>query len=317
MCAKAIKKEKNSLIELCRFLFAIWVLYYHSYVPFKNEHWSNGYLAVEFFFVLSGFYLISSIDKYASMPTRQGLSKFLVHRFSAISVPFLINEVFVVYYDLCSKPSYNFLFGYLWYIRDLFIAMTVIFLLRRFIKREKVFYIVLSILSLTSLFAFMRLPVVAWPGGPFRSVASIPIGMIAALIPKIAIKKDGKKNSILPAILVAAGLLVSAISCLLIAYSDEKSLFIKYLLVLIVYPAMIYFASCIRFNNSFLNWLGSLSFPIYAFQCPIRVLEHYGVNDRMTLFIILISIVLCYSVITKFIKWLKKGNIQGKNEARI
>lgn len=317
MCATTIKKEKNSLIELCRFLFALWVLYYHSYVPFKNENWSNGYLAVEFFFVLSGFYLVRSLDKYASMPTQKGLSKFLVHRFSAISVPFLINEIFVVYYNLCSKPSYNFLFGYLWYIRDLFIAMAVIFLLRRFIKNETVFYIVLSIASLTSLFAFMRLPVVAWPGGPFRSVASIPIGMIAALIPKIAIKKDGKKNSILPTILVATGLLTSAISCLSIAYSDEKSLFIKYLLVLIVYPAIIYFASCIRFNNGFLNWLGSLSFPIYAFQCPLRILEHYGVKDKMTLFIILISMVLCYSVITEFIKWRKKGNIHGKNEAHI
>lgn len=314
MGAIAVKKEKNSLIELGRFLFALWVLYYHSYVPFKNENWSDGFLAVEFFFILSGFYLIRSIDKYTSMPIRKGLPEFLKHRFSAIAVPFLINEIFVLYHSLCVEPSYNLLFGFLWYIRDLFIAMTAIFLLRKYVKNEKAFYILLSAASLTALFAFCWFPIMAWPGGPFRSVASIPIGMLAALIPKITPQKDNKKKNILPKLLIAVGFAVTLISCFLIVFSTEKSTFIKYLLVLVVYPAMLYFTSCIKFNNSFLNWLGSLSFPIYAFQCPLRVLEHYGVNDETVLFIVLISMVLCYSAVTEFIKWRKKRKICSKNE---
>ena len=63
-------KTKNSLIELYRFLFALWVLYYHSFVPYKGELFGQGYLAVEFFFVLSGFFLIRSIDKYIHRPTK-------------------------------------------------------------------------------------------------------------------------------------------------------------------------------------------------------------------------------------------------------
>jgi len=113
-------KNKNSLIELMRFLFALWVLYYHSYVPFKSNMFSDGFLAVEFFFVLSGFYLVRSIDKYVDKPIKQGLFGFLKHRFSAISIPFLINEIFVLYYSFAFGSEYNFLFGYLWYIRDLF-----------------------------------------------------------------------------------------------------------------------------------------------------------------------------------------------------
>jgi hypothetical protein len=129
------------------------------------------------------------------MPLKNGLSNFLKHRFMAIAIPFLINEVFVLYYSFFIEISYNVFFGYLWYIRDLFIAMTVIFLLRKYIKSEKVFYIVLSALSLTALFAFGWSSILAWPGGPFRSIASMPIGMLAALIPKITLKNNNKKKN--------------------------------------------------------------------------------------------------------------------------
>ena len=125
----ASAKNKNSLIELMRFFFALWVLYYHSFVPIKTSAFSDGFLAVEFFFVLSGFYLIRSIDKYTSQPINTGLFSFLKHRFSAIAIPFLINEIFVLYYSIFIEASYNFFFGFLWYIRDLFVAMSVIFIL--------------------------------------------------------------------------------------------------------------------------------------------------------------------------------------------
>lgn len=76
---KSIRRRKNSLLELLRFLFALWVLYYHDYVPFKNMLFSEGYLAVEFFFVLSGFFLMRSINKYIHRPTKEGLLSFLKH----------------------------------------------------------------------------------------------------------------------------------------------------------------------------------------------------------------------------------------------
>ena len=92
-------KAKNSLIELFRFLFALWVLYYHSFVPYKGEMFGQGYLAVEFFFVLSGFFLMRSIDKYIHRPTKEGLLSFLKHRFKSIAIPFLIGEVFVLIFQ--------------------------------------------------------------------------------------------------------------------------------------------------------------------------------------------------------------------------
>ena len=56
-----VKTQRNGLIELYRFLFALWVVYYHSFFVVKTNQFNHGYIAVEFFFILSGFYLLRSI----------------------------------------------------------------------------------------------------------------------------------------------------------------------------------------------------------------------------------------------------------------
>ena len=60
-----IKKitSRNSLIELYRFLFALWIVWYHGYFIIKNQYFDDGYIAVEFFFILSGFHFLKTLDK--------------------------------------------------------------------------------------------------------------------------------------------------------------------------------------------------------------------------------------------------------------
>ena len=134
--------------------------------------------------------------------------------------------------------------------------------------------------------------------------------MLAALIPKIKLSSEGKCSK-LPGFIIVLGLFVSALACLSIASSPEKPMLIKYLLVIVVYPLMLYFASCINFNNGFLNWLGSLSFPIYAFQCILRVVEHYFTSNDTHLFILLIVLVLVYSSVISIINQKKKSAPQN------
>ncbi|MBO5907104.1 MAG: acyltransferase [Clostridia bacterium] len=291
------KTGKNGLIELMRFLFALWVLYYHSYVPYKSGLFSDGFLAVEFFFVLSGFFLMRSIDKYSDAPLGEGLIKFLKHRAMAIALPFIIGEVFVLVFsfsNLDEIPS-NFLFGYLWYVRDLFIAMTVIFLSRRWIKSDAAFYITMAALSVTALFVLRFIPILAWPSGPFRSIGAIPVGMLCALIPKFKIS-DGKRGEIITAAVASAALAVVSAAALTVIIPSSKTLLLHYALVLVCYPALLYFASILNVKSRFLNWLGSLSFPIYSFQCIIRVIEDYGFGDRAALFYVLMALVLAFSL---------------------
>ena len=299
--ANAAVSRKNSILELLRFLFAMWVLYYHGFVPYKCELFSDGFLAVEFFFVLSGFFLVRSVDKYTALPTKIGITGFLRHRFSSIAVPFLIGEVFVLIYSLRHPISVNFLFGYLWYVRDLFIAMTAVFLLRRFVKNERIFYLILTAVSIIAMFGFRWIPMMAWPSGPFRSAVAMPLGMLAARIPKITVKNKRMNTA-----LYTVGFFAVGIGCLAMIASPDKSELIKHILVILGYPMLIYFASRVDFNFSLFNWLGTLSFPIYAFQCILRVIEELWIIDEGWLFIILMGIVLLYSLIIHLISLYKK-----------
>lgn len=296
-----ITSGKNALIEFMRFLFALWVLYFHSYVPFKNDRFSGGDLAVEFFFVLTGFFLIRSMKKYISLPLKEGLKAFLLHRFKAIAVPFLISEVFVLIYSLGFDFSINFLFGYMWYIRDLFIAVTLFFLLRKYIKKDILFYSLIAAASAAVL-------ILRWPGGGFRSIAMMPLGMLASLIPPIKIKKDNLTDEKKSSLLSLAIFIPVALYSLWVISKSEKSDAEIYILAVILYPALLYFANGVKFSNSFLNWLGSLSFPIYAFQCILRVIEAAGLTDGALLFIILTVLVLTFSL------W--EGISKAKKKAR-
>ena len=299
----AVKRAKNSIIELLRFLFSLWVLYFHDYVPYQNEMFSDGKLAVEFFFVLSGFYLVRSMKKYDSQPVFKGLFTFLKQRFKSLSTVFVIGEIFVLIHSLLFDFSYNFLFGYLWYVRDLFLAMAFFFVVRRILKKDSLFYCFITALSIFSIFISGKLPGCAeWPGGAFRAFAAMPLGMLFAAVPPLPEKIHGKARRGLCTFVISVGFIASGLLSLAIIASPEKSLNMIYVLVIAGYPTMLYFANQLHVNIAFFNWLGTLSFPIYAFQCILRVLEQFGIEGGTQHFIIITVLVLSFSFVTTIIK---------------
>ena len=61
-------KTRNNLVEFARFLFSMLVIGYHVQASFstsKTDFFEWGALAVEFFFILTGFFFAKSIEKYA------------------------------------------------------------------------------------------------------------------------------------------------------------------------------------------------------------------------------------------------------------
>ena len=57
---KSMKEKRNGIISLWKFLFAIVIAFFHCsqfYQDIKNPFFPGGYIAVEFFFIVSGFYL--------------------------------------------------------------------------------------------------------------------------------------------------------------------------------------------------------------------------------------------------------------------
>lgn len=181
--------------------------------------------------------------------------------------------------------------------------MIGIFLIRKYIKKDWVFYAILAFLSIITFFGFCWLPILAWSSGPFKSVASIPLGIFAALISPVSRGENKWKPMF--------GLMISALMCIVIIILPNKNLLLSYVLVIIGYPSLIYFANQIHCNSTLLNWLGSLSFPIYAFQCILRVIEACGYNDNCILFLLLVVMVLCYSFIMITIKSKRQNKTQS------
>jgi peptidoglycan/LPS O-acetylase OafA/YrhL len=59
-------KPRNNIVELFRFIYSLLVVGYHvqfSYSDEKIDFFENGALAVEFFFLLSGYFLARSLEK--------------------------------------------------------------------------------------------------------------------------------------------------------------------------------------------------------------------------------------------------------------
>ncbi len=64
-----IKKQRNNLVELARFLFSLLVVGYHVQMTWARggvQFFAGGALAVEFFFLISGFFFARSVEKIAA-----------------------------------------------------------------------------------------------------------------------------------------------------------------------------------------------------------------------------------------------------------
>ncbi|MCM1049233.1 MAG: acyltransferase [Clostridiales bacterium] len=62
-------KNRNNIVELMRFLFSLLVVGYHVQMSMNNSEinfFENGAVAVEFFFIISGYFMARSIEKLSA-----------------------------------------------------------------------------------------------------------------------------------------------------------------------------------------------------------------------------------------------------------
>jgi len=289
------KSQRNGLIELYRFLFALWVVWYHSYFILKNQYFNHGYIAVEFFFILSGFYLLKSIEKYNEKPLFRGLWSLLWKRTKSLGLPFIIGLVFVFWFMLLEGQIT--LLGYLWYIPFMLLAFAIIYILRRLIKNTKVFLLIIVSFVVIS-YLLLYIPILeGW--GLFRGLGGVSLGVLISFIPKINLKtKSINFNWIITFALF--GVVV------FLAYLPKENLVSEYFLVLLLMPMLIYFTNTLSVDCRLFNFLGSLSFGLYAYQCVLRVIEYYIPLAQYWLFLILVGLVLVDKLVGHTYKRIKK-----------
>ncbi len=267
-------KKRNSLIEFFRFLFAMNVLLCHGFFPLNTEHFGPDRISVEFFFLLSGFLFYHSLEKIEEMKTTEAVWVVLVTKLKPLLVPMgigmLSNAILNVISDYRPKIE---VFRYLWYIPAMMAILILYATLRTCTHNNKVFWCVVAGLCLTATLLRFSGNEKLFFFDYIRSTASVSLGILIAKIPKLKVKR----SSILYLLLLP----IVVVTFLIIYYRlAEEIVVYEALLDLILYPLLLYVTFQIDFHFALFDFLGALSFGIYAFQCPARLMVYIGVPSR-------------------------------------
>ena len=104
-------KPRNNLMEFFRFIYSLLVMGYHvqfSYSDDEIDAFENGALAVEFFFILSGYFLPRSLEKLIKDEKSSFIKKvfyFMKNKVTALLNVHLVAIVAVIIIIACCDKS--------------------------------------------------------------------------------------------------------------------------------------------------------------------------------------------------------------------
>ena len=106
-------KPRNNIVELFRFIYSLLVLGYHIQFSYKDEKvdpFENGALAVEFYFLLSGYFLARSLEKISKDTQTNYFLKiyyFMKNKITALlNVHILSIVAAIIVYACCDKKKF-------------------------------------------------------------------------------------------------------------------------------------------------------------------------------------------------------------------
>lgn len=285
-----MKSKRNGLLEIYRFIICFWPLYYHNFFfwPRDNKTFTVAELSVDFFFILSGFFLMRIMRREKETPVFQGAWRIMFSRvkpmiftmcfiaaFNFICVALFIKEDYYNTIHLC--------FMYWWYVLFLTIAIGVFYLVYRLLKSEKRFVAFLVVLIITMALVqygavehgmfFQKIVFFA------RTLACIPVGILLSYIPPIK-SKGFNINIIFVAILI--------LTLLYMAY-NEKTFLIR-IVMIAMFGALVYFSSNVSFGGKVCDFLGQLSMRIYLYMGFVTMLYLLGLTNNKVLFVIEVAL---------------------------
>ena len=262
--------KRNSLIELYRFFFAMNVLICHGYFPVELSHFGPDRISVEFFFILSGFLFYHSLERLREKRTLEAVSLSLKTKLAPLLVPTVIGMISNLILNILSdyRPKLE-VFRYLWYIPAMLAVLVVYAILRTLLKSDKLFFGVIACL-------FVIATALRFSGNDklfffdyIRSTSAISLGILVALVPRLKLRQVWLWTLVVPLGALIFYIIYARLAVTVRAYEA--------LLDLILYPLLVYLTFQIDFHFAPFNLLGALSFGIYAFQCPARLVQYLGV----------------------------------------
>lgn len=306
------KNQENYFIDFLRLVFSLCILFYHSWIfagPFGNGFFNHGRLAVDFFFIVTGYLMISSAQKQrrskAILKDSFIFIKKKVARLApALIVTFFIGAVLVFEKKIITDPniilSGNLLpelfqlgiFGYdlpinsaWWYISAMLFVLALLYPLALKFKDDYCRYIapLVIVIALGFVLNFkidINDPMIMGfflRNGFWKALIFIPLGNIAFYISKL-LKKKKLKN----ATIIAASIIEPIMYVILIAnlYYLFMSPFLYAILltanIALTFSGITYSSKV--FKHKIWKKLGNYGFYIFLCNIPVRsfIVHHFA-----------------------------------------
>lgn len=302
--------KRNGLIDLERFVFSIFIVLLHS-ENYRNSIMPNGYIAVEFFLVLSGYLLAKKAEEYQGTNLWNDNVRLVLHKFLSF-FPFLLLSVIwsgLLYSVLLTSSSRFFItmalsfsdifpvqmLGYFgifisgvsWYLSVLLVGTFLLFPI--LVKKRDVFIKYLAPLFVLFAYGYIekkqgcfQLPDV-WYGviysGMLRGIAGLSLGAISYEIRKVIDSvKPGKLNKM---VISAASVVIIALTVMFSllgeVYIKLEAVFLPLMLLLIALSFSQHNVLASACSGKICGFLGKLSLSVY--------LCHYYTANLIPLFV--------------------------------
>ena len=334
------KKTKNGLIELLRFIFCIIVLVFHVFQDVNGGNYANtidwrglfryGYLAVDFFFIVSGYFMANSISR---MPIEKAdlLSEtgFFMWKKIKVILPYHLgfNFFFLLYYSIQNSfptantvtrisdffflntigfRNQNWMLGSEWYIGNMLFVMLILFPVLRFQFRFVSGYIApISGLIIYGIFASQNVG--------FNEVDRIvrAFGAILLGVSSFHFSNCLKKHTFSTEVRISFSIITITLIVGFILYmNSNENVSMQPIMIVLLWFAMIiifsgvgYLSSKKIFNNSVFYFLGEVSLPIYIIQNIVRsiVVKLYQGYNPTNRILISLSVTIVAGIIAFYI----------------
>lgn len=300
--------KRNGLLEIYRFLLAFMPLYYHNFFYLKRNYeiFSVPELAVDFFFMISGFFLMRSMRKLKEEKLFKGMGKIMFGRIK----PMLYTIGFIVTFNLTcvalffrdDHDYFNMLFRlfmYWWFVLYLVVAIGLLYLVYRLIKNEKGFAIFLAALAVSmAIIHYLQVE-----HGMFfsdivfftRTLGCTSAGILLSYVPSWKYKKFN----------IGIPIVIILLPTILYLYYNDKS-FLLCLVIIALFAALIYFSSSIPVGGRVFDIIGQLSVRMYLYMALARMFRMLGFTDNRILFFIDIGAAITDLTVTLLIKRYRK-----------
>lgn len=287
-------KKRYGLLEIYRLLFSFMPLYYHSFFFFERNYdiFEVPELAVDFFFMLSGFFLMRSMRKLKDEKIFAGIGKIMFGRVKPMlftigfiaAFDFICILLFLRGGDLAFYIDIFFeLFKYWWFVVYLTIVIGVYYLIYRLLKSEKKFIVFLAFVAFAMAclhYCVVGLGMWSWRVlFTTRAFGCVSTGILVSYIPGLKIKKFN------PSIPIVALL----IPIILYLYYNDKDFFICIALIA-MFAALIYFSTHIPVGGKIFDLIGKLSVRMYLYMAFLTMLYLLGLTHHRILFVIDIAL---------------------------